>query len=307
MGALTIETLIAFRQGPACAAMANSTWAKYHTVLGQFCEWATDNGHLPANPWRTARARQLKVLRRGKPAQRNRRISTEELHSLFAAASAHARRGKARYTLLLTAAFETALRIGELLAVQWRHIHWEQRQLWIPALEAGARKTGSARFIPLTARLIDALTANRLDPAGEPFAKSAYVFGNDVGERVQSIGKWWDTTVLRAHGVSPRWINNNKLDAAALAAKDRIDLHFHDIRHEAACRWHESGVPLTTIKEILGHASVAQTAPYVHADETSVRAAMDAFEAARDKVGTKSVQNASQPLANERAQRTGTH
>jgi integrase len=43
-----------------------------------------------------------------------------------------------------------------------------------------------------------------------------------------------------------------------------IDLHWHDLRHECACRLAERGVPITKIQFLLGHASVVTTERYIH-------------------------------------------
>jgi len=61
----------------------------------------------------------------------------------------------------------------------------------------------------------------------------------------------------------------------------QIDFHFHDLRHEAGCRWLEAGIPLHHIQETLGHASVAQTSTYLHASEFGLKESMEKFDAAR--------------------------
>src|SRR5439155_4386946 len=50
----------------------------------------------------------------------------------------------------------------------------------------------------------------------------------------------------------------------ARAALDRIDLHWHDLRHEYACRLAERGVPVTKIQALLGHAAIMTTMRYIH-------------------------------------------
>ena len=53
------------------------------------------------------------------------------------------------------------------------------------------------------------------------------------------------------------------LTAASRATLATIDLHFHDLRREAGSRWLEGGVPLHTIRDWLGHTSIAQTSTYL--------------------------------------------
>jgi integrase len=48
------------------------------------------------------------------------------------------------------------------------------------------------------------------------------------------------------------------------AKLDEIDLHFHDLRHEAGSRKLEAGWPLHAVSAFLGHASVTTTARYLN-------------------------------------------
>jgi hypothetical protein len=42
----------------------------------------------------------------------------------------------------------------------------------------------------------------------------------------------------------------------------RINLHWHDLRHEYASRLVERGVPLSQVRDLLGHASIVTTERY---------------------------------------------
>jgi integrase len=59
------------------------------------------------------------------------------------------------------------------------------------------------------------------------------------------------------------------------------DLHFHDLRHEAGCRWLEAGIPIHHVQEMLGHANISQTSTYLHATETGLAESMRKFDASR--------------------------
>jgi integrase len=63
----------------------------------------------------------------------------------------------------------------------------------------------------------------------------------------------------------------------------RIDLHFHDLRREAASRWHEGGFQLHEVRDLLGHANVSQTDTYLGAKSAGLRTKMERFDAARGK------------------------
>jgi hypothetical protein len=89
---------------------------------------------------------------------------------------------------------------------------------------------------------------------------SEYVFGDAAGRRVVSVKTAWLSTCRRANVA---------------------DLHFHDLRREAASRWMDAGVPLGTIQRWLGHTNIAQTSTYLGASLGNDAAEMQRFEAHR--------------------------
>jgi len=65
--------------------------------------------------------------------------------------------------------------------------------------------------------------------------------------------------VLKANGHRPTWCRSNALAPASRAVLRGIDLHFHDLRHEAGSRFIEGGWPIHHVQEMLAHKNVAQT------------------------------------------------
>jgi site-specific recombinase XerD len=47
--------------------------------------------------------------------------------------------------------------------------------------------------------------------------------------------------------------------AESKAAYHRVNLRWHDLRHEYASRLIEQGVPLAQVRDLLGHASITTT------------------------------------------------
>jgi integrase len=89
------------------------------------------------------------------------------------------------------------------------------------------------------------------------------VFGNEVGEPRKDFGDRWSRIC----------------EAAKIT-----DLHFHDLRREAASRWLESGVvPLHEISAWLGHADIQTTAIYLRITQTSLLHAADRLERFREE------------------------
>jgi len=54
----------------------------------------------------------------------------------------------------------------------------------------------------------------------------------------------------------------------------QIDLHWHDLRHEGACRLLSDGVDIRTIQLMLGHADMKQTQRYLNITDEELRKAM---------------------------------
>jgi integrase len=80
-------------------------------------------------------------------------------------------------------------------------------------------------------------------------------------------------------------VTNRSRYGAARCSRHRawleaIDLHFHDLRHEAGCRWLEQGWPIHHVQEMLGHTNLLQTSTYLHVSEMGLRESMRRFDAA---------------------------
>ena len=160
---------------------------------------------------------------------------------------------------------------GELLGARWADGDLTRGEL---AIVASSNKTGEGRRLPIPPRLRSILDLLRHDPAGKERPGHHYVFGDAIGQKVASIKKAWETTVLKAHGFVPTWTAKRGLSRESRKALQAIDLHFHDLRHEAGSRLLESGWPLHHVQKMLGHADVKQTATYLNADRVGLHDSM---------------------------------
>jgi hypothetical protein len=77
-------------------------------------------------------------------------------------------------------------------------------------------------------------------------------FLDELGRRIKSSKRAWQTAVLKAHGHTPVWVwkknrqgsgGSGRLDRQSQVAYRTIDLHFHDLRDEAGSRLLEAGWP----------------------------------------------------------------
>ncbi|MBA2355890.1 MAG: site-specific integrase, partial [Acidobacteria bacterium] len=105
----------------------------------------------------------------------------------------------------------------------------------------------------------------RLDAEGHPKPPDTTLFSNEVGDPLQVYHRQWSTIVLKAHGLTPAWsaaLKYKGLTDASQEAFRRINLRWHDLRHEYASRLVEHGVPLAQVRDLLGHASITTTERY---------------------------------------------
>src|SRR5207249_4568022 len=116
------------------------------------------------------------------------------------------------------------------------------------------------RIVPISTRLLSTLEMRRLDPAGNEFGPDAYVFGNEIGERVKSVRKAWNDT---------------------RAAAGLHELQLRDLRHEAGSRFDKAGVPTNYVSKILGHANLSTTTRYLNIQRRGLHLASERLEESR--------------------------
>ena len=144
-----------------------------------------------------------------------------------------------------------------MLAIRIKDADLERNQI---TLRGTTTKSAKTRVPIPTLRLRTAVEWLRFDAIGKPKPVRAPLISNEVGEAMGSFRTAWATAVLKAHSVVPtkakplRHVGTANLLPEARAALQRIDLHWHDLRHEYACRLAERGVPVTRIQALLGHA-----------------------------------------------------
>jgi integrase len=246
---------------------AASTRNQYLQLVKSLSAWGVRKGYLE-RPWIDPLRTELG---REKMARRHRRLAAGEEAKLLAAATPRLHR-------LIVAALETGCRSGELLGLQWRDVNLARHEIRLPASKT---KDQDFRVIPVSSRLAAVLEMAKTDPAGKEFGPAAFVFGDEIGQRVKSVKKAWRTAVLKAHGVKAKWSASNQLDSESVVKYAAIDLHLHDLRHEAGSRWLEAGVPIHHVQELLGHADVKTTGIYLNATATGLHESIRRFDEAR--------------------------
>lgn len=133
--------------------------------------------------------------------------------------------------VLLT--LNTGLRRGELFHLRWRDIDDHTATLTV---EGRTAKSGQTRHIPLNdeARAVLGAWCAQQDDGG-------LVFPGKAGTPLTNVKKAWAGVVHGAQLANFRW---------------------HDLRHDFASKLVMTGVPLNTVRELLGHTN--PTATLVH-------------------------------------------
>jgi len=162
--------------------------------------------------------------------------------------------------------YELALRLGmrrgELLGLRWSDIDFDNQRLTIRRtlqrikgqglVEMPTKTDTSDRRIPLSPPCIKVLKNHmryqqaERDRAGDRWKDSGYIFTTSLGTPLD-----------------PQHVTQNIKTLCDRAGVRQI--RFHDLRHTCATLLIETGVPLITVKELLGHANIAITANiYTH-------------------------------------------
>jgi integrase len=199
--------------------VAPATIAKEMSLLCHALKVAADEWGYPI------RIEAFRAVRKPSPAAgRTRRLEAGERERLQKALLA------CRNPLVSSVfafALATGMRRGEILALRWDHVDWDNRVAFLPLT-----KNGESRRVPLSSAAIDTLTqlqnARQWTPEGLTGPSCGLVFPLSAN----AVRLAWERAKKRAG------INN---------------LHFHDLRHEAISCFFEMGLSVPEVALISGH------------------------------------------------------
>jgi integrase len=163
-------------------------------------------------------------------------------------------------------ALELCCRRGEMLLIQNKRINWDTCQIGIPGATA---KDKENRRIPFNPKGRLAAILERRAALGP----DAYVFGSTNGEYQPTIQTAWESLKLLANRITPK-LGKEGVEWNAQQLR-RIDLRWHDLRHEGACRLLSDGVDIRIIQLMLGHASIQQTQRYLNVTDEELRKGLE--------------------------------
>ncbi|MDR1791325.1 MAG: tyrosine-type recombinase/integrase [Propionibacteriaceae bacterium] len=243
---------------------------RFTRTMAAFFKFAQTRSWIRANPLRYAT--QLPIARAGvKPQPHRTALSGAQAQALLAhgagkAASADKRRHPstfARDRLILHLLTVLGPRVAELAAANLEdfkpHQDLDDNTVWWWVIQGKGRKTREVPLSALLRGLIDDYLAVRPDPADE-----------DAGPALLRTG----------HGnrISARDIERvcNAATANVQAAEPNLARRItpHALRHTAATILVAAGWDLTTVRELLGHSTLATTDIYIDTDKQALAKAI---------------------------------
>jgi integrase len=139
----------------------------------------------------------------------------------------------------------TGVRQGELFSLEWASVV-EGATITV---QSGKSKSRRTRHVPLNKEARETI-AHWRDQTGD----QGQVFKSDKGRAFDNVRTAW-----------------KKL----LADASITDFHWHDMRHHFASRLVMAGVPLNTVRELLGHSDIKMTLRYAHLAPGHMREAVE--------------------------------
>lgn len=156
--------------------------------------------------------------------------------------------------------YHTGVRKGELLAIRWTQVSFEDRLIRLKSIET---KSGSIRALPIYGDMEPALRAAR-----ERHPKCTLICVYDDGDEIKDTKFYsdWRPACERA-GVP--------------------DLLFHDLRRTAARNMVSAGIPDSTARAITGHKTRAMFDRYNIVVEGDIRRATEKLESSKSRRSTE--------------------
>ena len=179
-------------------------------------------------------------------------LDREEINRLIDAAAGHLKP-------ILIIAVSTGMRKGEIFNLRWSDIDFVDHYIHIKKT-----KSNVMRKVPMNG--VVATTLKNIE------RKSEFIFPSFWSKKHKHIMEVF------------------RLFKAACKKAGIRDLRFHDLRHTAATLLVTGGIPLVTVSQILGHATIHMTMKYAHPTPEDKRKAVNVlasiFETEREKQGT---------------------
>jgi integrase len=136
---------------------------------------------------------------------------------------------------MVLVSLNSGMRRGELFDLKWSSVNFITKTITVAG---DTTKTSETRHIPMNKEVVAVLEEWK-----KQSGTALYVFPNQEGGRFEDVKSAWLKLLERAKVIGFRW---------------------HDMRHDFASRLVMAGVPLNTIRDLLGHGDIKMTLRYAH-------------------------------------------
>lgn len=171
---------------------------------------------------------------------RSRRFAEGELDAVLFATDSH------ELAPAVKIALASAMRLSEIAGLHWKDVDQVGRVIFLRDT-----KNGASRSVPLSPDALAVLSAmpRRID--GRLFSVTS-----------GSLSQAWTRAVSRARKV---YVDECKASGAMVSPAYLVDLHFHDLRHEATSRLFERGdLNVVEVASVTGHKTLQMLSRYSH-------------------------------------------
>jgi integrase len=263
--------LVACRQKKLKPASLRGVNRTVSAVLSQ----AVDDGHLQANP----AFRMGKHLRTDGALKNEMQPWTPEEEQTFLR---YVEQHAAHWHPFFLCALRTGMRLGELLAVEWRDLDFDARLISVRRAWVGGAtttpKNRKGRKIDMSVKLAETLRALRTAQRKRAWQR------NEVPPETVFVMP----DLIRLDGEERKHITGGRVDGdnlrrrvfGPLCAKAQVpEIRIHDLRHTFASRLIANGESLAYVRDQLGHSSIQVTVDiYGHLVPGANRAAVDRLD-----------------------------
>ncbi len=230
-----------------------NTFNKHIVLLEMIFRVLTDSAKLGANPW-------IKIKRKRLTTQGRRAFTAQELKTILESATGELQ------TLLIIGAY-SGLRLGDAVTLDWRSVDLDNNIITLKPKKTASR-TGKLVAIPIHPTLHLALAQTPTEERkGAVLPELAHMREDNpdgINYRLKQHFKACSIkTTVKRDGVG----------------RQVAEAGFHALRHTIVSQLASRGVPLETVRGLVGHGGETMTRAYVHQNAEAVRAAVEALPA----------------------------
>lgn len=255
------------------AGMSISHAKKIRMVMQELFKRARQSRLIPYDP--------AELLELPKTTSGKRRSVTEEERKAILAVAEHHRSGLWIMTLLYT-----GMRPGETAALTWADIDFKRNEIHVHAAKEsgsttikGPKTVAGIRSIPIHAELLPHLLAAKGTAFSPVFPTGAGNFQNENSMRRLWTGFKRDLDIHMGAK-----LERNKI----IESKVAPDLTPYCLRHTFATDCARAGVPLETVRWLMGHEDISTTANiYQHSDSATLHAGIALLDGTSAKQSAK--------------------